>query len=270
MRRWTLDSDYRELVDTVLLDGWHREGRNGGFTSLFGQRLSVDMRIGFPLLTTRKIAWRGVAGELAAFLEGSTSLSRFKTLGCHYWDMNQREWRYRPDDDYLGRIYGAQWRGWQGTHDQLDQLLSGLRHDPYSRRHILTTWNPAELADMCLPPCHLLAQFHVTKDMLHSTVYMRSVDLCLGLPSDLVLYGLLLKLVGKHVDLEPGQLTFVFGDAHVYDNHDEPWQAQREREGSWMPPAVILSSDASPLNFHPDMVTVLNYSPQEAIKYALN
>jgi thymidylate synthase len=134
----------------------------------------------------------------------------------------------------------------------------------------MTTWNPPELGDMCLPPCHLLTQFHVTKGLLHQTVYMRSVDLCLGLPSDLVLYGLLHELVAQEVGLQAARMTFVLGDAHVYDNHDTQWAEQRQRPAASVAPGLLLDTDASVFNFHPGMATVIRYEPQEAIRYALN
>jgi len=267
VRRCNLDADYADLVDDTLANGEHREGRNGGFTSRFGCVLRHDLRQSFPIISTRKIFWRPVLGELAGFLRGYTSLAQFKELGCNYWDDNAEQW---GRGDYLGRIYGAQWRDWNGWHDQLTALVQGLKVNPSSRRHLMTTWNPAELDEMCLPPCHVLTQFHVTRGMLHQTVTMRSVDLCLGLPSDLVLYGALQHLVAREVGLEPAELSFMLGDAHVYDNHDEQWQAQRGREGSWMQPAIVFAPDASLFGFHPDQATIINYQPHEAIKYAFN
>jgi thymidylate synthase len=265
---WDLDEDFRFLVDDVLTNGTIRRCRNGQTTAVFGRMLRHDMRAGFPIITTRRVAWRGVFGELAAFLEGSTSLRRFKELGCNYWDMNAKEWP-QHDGDYLGRIYGAQWRNFGGV-DQLVQLVSGLVTDPHGRRHLLTTWNPGELGDMCLPPCHLTAQFFQSRQGLSCTVYMRSVDLCLGLPSDLVLYGLLLHLVAHEVHTTPHELVFMLGDAHVYENHIAAWNVQRARPQTDDPPALRLLGHGSLFNFDPNQATIVNYDPQEPIKYALN
>lgn len=267
MRLLDLDESYNYLVDRVLDGGWHREGRNGGTTMMPGMVLRHEMRTGFPLLTTRKIFWKGVAAELAGFLEGSTSLARFKELGCNYWDKNANEWA-KFDGDNLGPIYGAQWRDFNGV-DQLQQLLEGLHTNPTGRRHVMTTWNPAQTDDMCLPPCHILTQFHVTGKLLHQTVYMRSVDLCLGLPSDLVLYGLLHVLVARELKLLPAELTFMLGDAHVYDEHDDLWQIQRTRQGTTRKPTLVLAEESTLWSFHPSHCSFLNYEPHEAMSYAL-
>lgn len=262
MKHWTLDEDYHVLIEDVLDNGVNRTGRNGGFTSRFGEVLKHDLRCGFPIITTRKIAWRQAFGELAAFLEGATSLARFKELGCTYWEMNSN------GKDDLGPIYGAQWRNFGGV-DQLQQLLEGLQKNPTSRRHVMSTWNPADLEAMCLPPCHLLTQFHVAKGLLHQTVYMRSVDLCLGLPYDLVLYGLLQHLVAHEVGLEPAEMTFMLGDAHVYDAHDELWQIQKYRSFASAPPVLATVMGVNLLDFQPGDATFINYEPHEAIDYAL-
>lgn len=271
MPEWKLDDDFRALVDNCIAQGEVKEGRNGKTYSVFGRMLEHDMSSGFPLLTTRRIHTRGIFGELAAFIEGATSLARFKKLGCNYWDMNA------GGKDDLGRIYGAQWREFRsrdGWTDQLVVLLQGLLDDPYSRRHILTTWHPAELGNMCLPPCHLLNQYRVTtRGTLDSLVYMRSVDLCLGLPSDLVLYGLLLHLICKDLEYLPGKLVFALGDAHVYQNHFELWHTQRERKPSLVhghTPALALLPTATTLSFKPDQARVLLYLPHEAMRYELN
>jgi len=268
VRRCNLDDDYRDLVEDTLANGEHREGRNGGFTSRFGCVIRHDLRQSFPIISTRKIFWRPVLGELSGFLDGAQLLSTYEALGCNYWRKNAEEWP-AFDGDNLGPIYGAQWRNFGGV-DQLCEVVSSLKMNPSSRRHIMTTWNPPELDRMCLPPCHVMTQFHVARGKLHQTVTMRSVDLCLGLPSDLVLYGMLQHLVAREVGLEAAELAFMLGDAHVYDNHDEQWQAQREREGSWMQPAVVFSPEASLFAFHPDQATIINYQPHEAIKYAFN
>lgn len=263
-----LDNDYIALVDDALDNGSAREGRNGVATSIFGRMLRHDMRVGFPLITTRRIYPRGVFGELAGFLLGSRSLSTFQALGCNYWNENAEQWG-RGDD--LGRIYGVQWRDWNGTHDQLVALVHGIKSNPFARRHVITTWNPGELDDMCLPPCHLLNQYFVGRDgSLSSCVYMRSVDLCLGLPSDLVLYGMLLKLMAIETKLWPKDLVFMLADAHVYENHEDNWAIQRTRRMVPSIPYVLLDEEATLFDFHPDQAKVAGYNPHEAISYAFN
>jgi thymidylate synthase len=261
-----LDGDYKQLVNRVIAQGYPVEGRNGRTYMLPGQTIAHDMQDGFPIIGSRRIFWRGVAGELAAFLEGSTSLARFEELGCPYWRHNS------GGRDNLGPIYGAQWRNFGGV-DQLQELIEGLQNNPSGRRHVMTTWNPPELELMCLPPCHLLTQFHVTGKLLHQTVYMRSVDLCLGLPSDLVLYGLLHMLVAKELGLISRKLTFMFGDAHVYEDHVELWShpitGQDMAPVPEHTPCMTLTPESSLWNFRPDHCTMFNYTPSEAIKYAL-
>jgi len=263
-----LDNDFIALVDDALDNGSARAGRNGVATSVFGRMLRHDMRNGFPLITTRRIYTRGVIGELTGFIRGYTSLAQFKELGCNYWDLNAEQW---GRGDNLGRIYGVQWRDWNGTHDQLKALVHGIKSNPFGRRHLLTTWNPGELEDMCLPPCHLLNQYFVGRDgSLSCTVYMRSVDLCLGLPSDLVLYGLMLQLVARETLLWPKDLVFMLGDAHVYENHEDLWAIQRVRKPAPSVPVLKLSDDASLFGFKPEHATIAGYNPHEAISYALN
>jgi thymidylate synthase len=268
-----LDHAHAMLVNDVLDGGQHRVGRNGGFTSKFGLTLRADLQSCFPIITTRKIYWRGIFGELAAFLEGATSLKRFRELGCNYWEHNARQWP-QFDGDNLGPLYGAQWRNFGGV-DQLAGLVHSLNVNAASRRHVMTTWNPPQLDTMCLPPCHLLTQFHVAGGLLHQTVYMRSVDLCLGLPADLVLYGLLQHLVATQtIHLRPGELVFMLGDAHVYDNHRKTWEQQNSRRvlstTEKAKPRIIIDDDASLFGFHPGMAKVVDYHPSEALGYALN
>lgn len=228
----------------------------------------------FPILTTRKLYPAGVVGELAAFIQGATELQQFKDFGCPYWDYNASQWAYnqgRPAKDHIvGKVYGAQWRAWGSTRlDQLQALVDSLKADPYGRRHILTTWNPEELDQGCLPPCHLLAQFYVYNGTVDCMVYMRSVDIALGLPSDLVLYGTLLMLVAKEVNLVPGRLHFQFGDAHIYEAHLEGMKKQLQRKGSVVYPRGILSKNASLFDFQPAQFTITNYEPLEPISYEL-
>jgi thymidylate synthase len=231
------------------------------------------MSEGFPLLTTRAVPYRGVLGELAAFIEGTSSLSRFKELGCNYWDGNAEAWA--PGQDTVGRIYGVQWRDWRNgdrSIDQLKRLVEGLISRPYDRRHILTAWNPGELEEMCLPPCHIFAQFYRSSvsSRLDCTVYMRSVDLCLGLPADLVLYAMLLTLIAEETKLHPGMLIFMLGDAHIYENHLDSWKIQRSREPHSDLPKAHFPAGMGLWNFDPTQVSFVGYHPEPNIKYELN
>ena len=274
------ESDYLSLCQSVCALGETRASRVGNTHQLFGTMLRISslMYNRFPILTTRKMHPRGVFGELAAFLKGATELSEFQAEGCNYWDDNAHKWTGnlgRTKDKYkVGRIYGAQWRNWEGDDefqglDQIYELVKGIKTNPTSRRHLLTTYNPGELQLGCLPPCHLLAQFNVRAPFLDCMVTMRSVDLCLGLPSDVVLYAALLLLVAKDTGYVAGELTFSMGDTHVYANHRDMLYDQQLREPG-LEPKFVLDPDASLDNFSADDITLINYNPQPAIKYALN
>lgn len=196
------ETAYLDLLEDVLLRGKPTPSRAGETLSTFGNMLTLDMLDRkFPLVLTRRVYPMQVLAELECFIKGTSRLSDFVDAGCNYWTLNAQAWR--PGENMVGRIYGVQWRHWRRQDgeeiDQLVNLVEGLRDDPYGRRHILTAWNPGELAEMCLPPCHVMAQFNLSGAELDCLVTMRSVDLCLGLPSDMILYGMLLYLVGKSV-----------------------------------------------------------------------
>ena len=269
------EADYAALVDTVLINGTKRKTRAGETLQLFGTQLVIDcMQNGyFPILTQRQIFYKGVFGELAAFLRGATELREFKELGCNYWDANAKAWvaniGRKPDDMSVGVIYGSQWRNWEGKLDQFEVLIKGLRTNPSSRRHILTTWNPSELHDMCLPPCHILAQFNVTNTgKLDCCVTMRSVDLILGLPSDVILYAALLLLVCRETGYSPGTIVFQMGDTHIYDGHILQWAAQRMNTKYVLPTWDL--GECSVDSFHPRDLTLINYKHGDKIVYPFN
>src|SRR5262245_20744803 len=204
------ERDYIRLVDRAVNGGSPRFTRAGRARASFGEIIRIrELEYGFfPALTTRYMYLGPVFGELAAFLKEATMLRDFHALGCHYWDGNAAAWPANHvkawDEMRVGKVYGAKWRDFGGE-DQLRNLVSGLVMNPEGRRHVMTTWDPAE-RDQCLPPCHILSQFFVDENRLSLAVYMRSVDLCLGLPSDVVLYAGLLVLVAKEVELGPGSI----------------------------------------------------------------
>lgn len=315
MSRYNTDLDYEydylNLVTDVIVKGFRKPSRAGDIVSVPGMSIKIDLRKGFPLLTTRKMAVKGIFGELAAFIRGADKLATFKEFGCNYWDLNAKAWPPNAGldekDMCVGHIYGWLWRNWptaelitdsdshgserveqsaecerlssvepnrQSTttvgYDQLVELIKSIRLDPTSRRHILTTWNPAELKNSCLPPCHILAQFHCTGFLLHCTVYMRSVDLCLGLPSDVVLYALLTELVAKEVGYSVGTLTFSFGDAHVYENHINEFMGVQALRTPKLLPSIELNYDTDLFTFVPDDVIIKKYDAHPAIKYEMN
>lgn len=271
---------YCKLVSDVLKNGDVRPSRVGNTISVFGTMLEIDcMEQGrFPILTQRKIFTKGILGELAAFLRGAEDLQTFKDFGCNYWDDNAKSWYPNhtlpsPQHHIVGRIYGAQWRNWTaegGTVDQMERLVRSLQADPYSRRHLLTTYNPAELDEGCLPPCHLLAQFNVRKSMhLDCVVTMRSVDLCLGLPSDIILYAALLLILCNETHYRPGKLTFMMGDSHVYENHMAQVPEHMARPMHELP-TFKLAASSTINSFIPDDLELANYNHSGVLSYALN
>jgi thymidylate synthase len=270
-----IDTAYKVLCEQVLRNGYVKPSRVGETLSLPGLSIKTwNVEQEFPVLSSRKIYLTGILGELAAFLRGATMLREFKEQGCNYWDHNASQWKRNagvPQEDWeVGHIYGAAWRNWGSTElDQIAALVAGIKADPYGRRHLLTTWNPEKLADMALPPCHLLAQFYAHNDTLDCIVYMRSVDLALGLPSDLVLYGALLMLVAKETGMQAGRLHMQFGDAHVYKPHIEKLTAQLQRFPPALGPAAALTPSATLDSFTADMFHLYDYQPLEAIKYEL-
>jgi len=269
-----IDIAYASLCLQVMHAGGRRPSRVGGTTSLPGLSLkTARVADEFPIITTRKVFPRGILGELCAFMRGATDLQTFKDLGCNYWDHNASQWapnKGLPKEEWqVGRIYGVQWRDWNGVLDQIQALIDSIKQDPYGRRHLLTTWNPSELPQMCLPPCHLLAQFYVNGTDLDCIVTMRSVDLALGLPSDLVLYGALLMLIARATNYDTGRLHFQFGDAHIYDAHLEQLRHQLRSFGSIYVPQMTLSATTDILAPSTSDFVLSNYFPLEAIKYEL-
>lgn len=270
-----IDTAYKILCEQVLRNGYTKPSRVGETLSLPGLSIKTwNVEQEFPVLSSRKIFLTGILGELAAFLRGATTLRQFKEQGCNYWDHNASQWKpnagVAQKDWSVGRIYGAQWRNWGVSGlDQIAALVAGIKADPYGRRHLLTTWNPEELSDMCLPPCHLLAQFYAHNETLDYIVYMRSVDLALGLPSDLVLYGAFLMLVAKETDMKAGRLHIQFGDAHIYKPHIQKLGGQLQRFPPALGPAAALTPSATLDNFTADMFHLYDYQPLEAIKYEL-
>lgn len=270
------EQDYMDLVSQVATKGEHRQSRAGFTVSWFGTMLTIGcLEQGeFPILTQRKMSPQGVFGELAAFLRGAQNLQEFKKFGCNYWDANAANWGYNPslppEQQQVGKIYGYQWRYWNGCIDQMTNLILGLKTEPYSRRHLLTTYNPTDLDDMCLPPCHLLAQFNVrSTGQLDCIVTMRSVDLCLGLPSDIMLYATLLLLLCNETGYSPGKLIFMLGDSHVYQNHIDTFQVHAQRPMLELP-KFKLSSGATVDNFVPGDITLINYKHSGELHYAFN
>lgn len=270
---------WQDLLRKVWTEGEVRTDRTGvGTRSIFGLSAKfVNTPDSFPAVTTKQLAVRQCFGEMASFLQGADNLDQFHANGCAVWDGNANSsyWKPREPGD-VGRIYGVQWVDWRSYHfgghkstNQLQMLVEGLKKDPTSRRHIVTAWNPGELDQMCLPPCHIFFQCYVSNGELDLQVYMRSVDLVLGLPFDIAGYALLQHLIAREVNLEPRRLLFQFGDAHVYLNHSEAVETILGR-GTYPPPRLELDSNAGLFDFHPTQARLANYAPWPAVKAELN
>jgi len=225
---------YIDLLRTVRDTGVKRSDRTGvGTLGIFGYQMRFHLADGFPLLTTKKLHVKSVIHELLWFLSGDTNVRYLRENGVRIWD----EWADENGD--LGPVYGKQWRSWPapdgGGIDQISQLIAGLKRDPYSRRHIVTAWNPAEIGEMALPPCHCLFQFHVAEDKLSCQLYQRSADIFLGVPFNIASYALLTQMVAQVTGYRPGEFIHTLGDAHLYLNHIEPAEMQLARTPKPLP-----------------------------------
>ena len=222
------ERQYLDLLADLLDHGVQRGDRTGtGTLSLFGRQMRFDLAQGFPLLTTKKLHRKSIILELLWFLRGDTNVRWLQERGVGIWD----EWA--DENGELGPVYGKQWRSWATPDgrviDQIAHVVEQIRRNPESRRHIVTAWNPADVDDMALPPCHCLFQFYVAQGRLSCQLYQRSADVFLGVPFNIASYALLTMLVAQVTGLEPGELVHTLGDAHLYLNHVEQAQTQLER-----------------------------------------
>ena len=268
----TNEQNYLKLVALVIASGYKSSSRAGNTYSLPGQSINFSLHGNtLPLLTTRRMFPAGVIGELAAFVRGAEDLATFRKFGCNYWDANAANWapnKGKPESEWqIGKSYGSLWRNFHGV-DQLGGVIEQLQINPDSRRHVVTAWDPS--AEACLPSCHIMFQFYVRAGFLHTHMYMRSVDLCVGLPSDALLYAVLANLVARETRLRVGQLTFSFGDAHVYENHLEQFINVQARRDPLPAPTLAVADNAKVLTFEPDDIEIYDYEYHPAIKYAFN
>lgn len=223
------ERQYLNLLQDILDNGVQRGDRTGtGTLGVFGRQIRFDLAKGFPVLTTKKLHLRSIIVELLWFLKGDTNVRYLQDNGCKIWD----EWADENGD--LGPVYGKQWRSWAAPNgqsiDQIQNLVEGLKTNPNSRRHIVSAWNPADVEDMALPPCHCLFQFFVADGKLSCQLYQRSADVFLGVPFNIASYALLTMMVAQVVGLEPGEFVHTFGDAHLYLNHLDQAREQLSRE----------------------------------------
>ena len=219
---------YLDLMRHVREHGTFKSDRTGtGTYSVFGHQMRFDLADGFPLVTTKKCHLKSIIHELLWFLQGDTNIKYLQDHGVRIWD----EWADENGD--LGPVYGKQWRSWAAPNgasiDQIQKLIHGLKTNPNSRRHIVSAWNPADVDDMALPPCHCLFQFFVADGKLSCQLYQRSADVFLGVPFNIASYALLTIMLAQVVGLEPGDFVHTFGDAHLYLNHLEQAELQLSR-----------------------------------------
>lgn len=286
---------YLDALRNILENGNDRPDRTGtGTKSIFGLQMRFDLEEGFPAVTTKKLAWRAMVSELLWFIEGSGDEYRLREIlhGSRYteketiWTDNAKapSWvsknlQRHPGD--LGRVYGMQWRRWRKplirinkvvlqNHDQLLELISGIKEDPYSRRHIISAWNPGELEMMALPPCHMMAQFYVNNGKLSCQMYQRSADMPLGVPFNIASYALFTHMIAQVCNLDVGDLIITIGDAHIYNNQIDGVKEQLTRKP--MPLATLkLNPDISVItDFEMDDIELVNYQSHDPIKFVMS
>ena len=255
---------YLNLLQRVIDDGVERGDRTGtGTRSVFGHQMRFDLAQGFPMLTTKKLHVKSIIHELLWFLSGDTNIGYLNENGVSIWN----EWADENGD--LGPVYGRQWRSWEtsdGRHiDQISQLVAQLTSNPESRRHIVTAWNPADVDDMALPPCHCLFQFYVADGKLSCQLYQRSADIFLGVPFNIASYALLTLMLAQVCDLKAGDFVHTLGDAHLYLNHLDQARLQVARTPGALPSLRINPDKKDIFNFVFDDFELLDYHAQAHI-----
>lgn len=273
---------FLDLLQNILDNGSTRGDRTGtGTKSIFGAQLRFDLSKGFPLVTTRKVFFKGVIYELLWFLAGDTNIKYLVDNNVHIWDA----WADEKGD--LGPVYGAQWRAWEGPNhqrfDQITQVIEQIRSNPNSRRHIVSAWNPAVLPDERVSPqenvkngraalasCHTLFQFYVADGKLSCQLYQRSADAPVGLVFNIAQYSLLTHMVAQQCDLEPGDFIWTGGDCHIYLNQLEGVQEQLSRDPRPLCKLNLKRKPASIFDYRFEDFEILNYSPHPAIKFAVS
>lgn len=306
---------YLTLCKHIMENGIEKGDRTGtGTKSVFGYQMRFDLAEGFPLLTTKKTAFRLVVSELLWFIKGDTNVRSLIEVNNHIWD----DWAFEKwvkSDDYtgpdmanfgvraandpafkaivdeqmdifcarivedeqfawefgdLGPVYGRQWRSWPAqngeTIDQLQKVIEQIKHNPDSRRHIITAWNPAEVDDMALPPCHAFMQFYVANGKLSCQLYQRSADVFLGVPFNIASYALLTHLIAKECNLEVGEFVHTLGDAHLYANHMEQVETQLARTPRSLPTLSLSDEKASIFDYEIEDIKIEGYDPHPSIK----
>jgi thymidylate synthase len=259
---------YLDLMRDILENGVPKDDRTGvGTRSLFGRQLRFDLREGFPLLTTKKLHTKSIIYELLWFIKGDTNVGYLNDNGVRIWN----EWTDENGD--LGPVYGLQWRafgrnpehGLSGV-DQLSWVIDEIKKNPTSRRLIVSAWNPVDLPDMALAPCHCLFQFYVIDDMLSCQLYQRSADIFLGVPFNIASYSLLTLMIAQVCNLRAGEFVHTFGDVHLYNNHFEQAKIQLLRDPRTLPQMNIIRKPPTVFDYKYDDFELVNYDPHPHIK----
>jgi thymidylate synthase len=256
---------YLDLLQYVLDNGTQKEDRTGtGTVSVFGYQMRFDLGEGFPVLTTKKLHLKSIIHELLWFLAGDTNVKYLQENGVRIWN----EWA--NEDGELGPVYGSQWRSWRGAdgmvYDQISQVVQQIKEKPYSRRHIVSAWNVAEIDKMALPPCHNMFQFYVADEKLSCQLYQRSADIFLGVPFNIASYALLTLMMAQVCGLKPGDFVHTFGDAHLYNDHFEQARLQLTREPFPLPQMKIKPEVKSIFDFKFDDFELVGYQAHPHIK----
>ena len=251
---------YLDLLSRILNEGVHKGDRTGtGTLSVFGNQMRFNLRDGFPLLTTKKLHLKSIIYELQWFLRGDTNIHYLQEHGVRIWN----EWADEHGD--LGPVYGHQWRSWPdykgGTIDQIANVLDQIKHNPNSRRMLVTAWNPAEVEEMALPPCHCLFQFYVADGRLSLQLYQRSADTFLGVPFNIASYALLLQMMAQVTGLEAGEFIHTTGDTHLYSNHLEQAKLQLTRTPRPLPKMKINPDVKDLFAFKYEDFELIDYNP---------
>lgn len=262
-----LNNAYENLLKEILEIGELKTDRTGtGTLSKFGCRLEYDLTKGYPLITTKRVAFKSMITELLWMLRGNTNIKWLQENGCTIWD----EWADERGE--LGPVYGKQWRSWEGNdnrfHDQISDLIVSLRDNPDSRRHIVNAWNVGEIQRMALPPCHMMFQCYVREGkFLDLQIYQRSADMFLGVPFNIASYAALVHILSVYTRTQPGRLIWVGGDCHIYSNHVEQVREQLSREVRDFPDFSVGFFGNTPFwEVSPEMFSIFGYNPHPAIK----
>lgn len=263
--------NYQELLTRIFIEGDERQTRRGPTIALFGERLEFDLSKSFPAVTTKKLYFDSVAGELAGFLRAEQDA---RNMGSRIWLSDARRWWEQPnslsENEFdIGRVYGVQWRKWGNFIDQLGTVVTGLMTDPNERYHLVTAWNPVDRQIMCLEPCHYAFQFFVKQKRLSCMFQMRSVDTFLGLPFNIASYALLTHIIANECGYVVGKLIASLGDTHLYKNHLPQVATLLSRE-PYPGPYLILNPKASIDNFTADMAKLGNYRHHPLIEAVMN